>query len=172
MNLKYQKVTNDNWEIAFNIQKILWPNTPDYNNFIDKSNNSKDDYISFIVYNNNTPVGITGFYVENIDKKTIWLDWFGILPEFRNQGLGKKVLINTINYCKKLNKFEYFRAETTFWEGRPAISLYDDVMHFKEHYTIEGQNNSLIYTFSFNGEKELWNNRYLDLNQYYGQLKD
>lgn len=29
MNLKYQKVTNDNWEIAFNIQKILWPNTPD-----------------------------------------------------------------------------------------------------------------------------------------------
>lgn len=45
-------------------------------------------------------------------------------------------------------------------------------MHFKEHYTIESQNNGLIYTFSFNGEKELWNNRYLDLNQYYGQLKD
>lgn len=166
-NLKYIKVNRNNKEIAFDIQKTIWKDNPDYNNFIDKSENSKEDYISFIVYKNNSPIGITGVYVEDIDKTTIWLDWYGILPEYRNKGYGRTVLLDTIKYCKNLNKFEYFRIETNFWEGRPAISLYDDVMHYKENYTIEGHTNCLIYTYSFNGIKNLWDNKYLGLNEYY-----
>lgn len=173
--LKYEQVTINNIEIAYDIQKNEWKDSPDKDNFIRKSSNLKEDNVSFIVYYKNIPIGITGVYSENIDKNSIWLDWFCIIPEFRNKGFGKQVLIDTINYARSLNKYSYFRAETTYWEGRPAISLYDNVMHLKEKYTAEdtGKNKvTLIYTYCFTEKKDYWNNKYLGLNDYYGNLKN
>ena len=92
----------------------------------------------------------------------------------RQKGFGKKILLDTIEYCKKLNKYEYLRLDTTYWEGRPAILLYDKVMTFKEKYTIEDKetsNNWWIYTYSLKGKKEFWNNKYLDLSNYYDEIK-
>ena len=173
MNLKYEIVTTENIDIAFEIQKELWPEEPDYNNFLTKSQNYRDYKVSFIVYKDNLPIGITGVFVEEIDKETIWLDWYGILPKYRNNGYGKQILLDTINYCKSLNKYEYLRLDTTFWEGRPAIYLYDEVMTFKEKYTAEDEEKShnwYIYTYSLNGKKEPWGNRYLGLCEYYNKL--
>lgn len=172
--LKYKQITNENLEIAYNIQKNEWENEPDKQNFIDKANNVKKDNISFIVYYKNIPIGITGVYTEDIDKNSIWLDWFCIVPEYRKMGLGEQILRDTIEYAKRLEKFLYFRAETTYWEGRPAISLYDKVMNMKEKYTVENKNSdktTLIYTYNFTDKSERWNNRYLGLNDYYTKLK-
>jgi len=47
-------------------------------------------------------------------------------------------------------------------------------MHRKEEYTVENKktdNPTLIYTYNFTDKSELWNNRYLDLNDYYEGLK-
>lgn len=38
-----------------------------------------------------------------------------VLPEYRRKGYGKKVLLDTIHYCKKLNKYNYFRVDTTYY---------------------------------------------------------
>ena len=81
--LKYVQVTNENFEIAYNIQKEQWKNEADKENFIDKANSFKTDNISFIVYYKDIPIGITGVYTEDIDKDSIWLDWFCVLPEYR-----------------------------------------------------------------------------------------
>lgn len=172
--LKYVQVTNENFEIAYNIQKEQWKNEADKENFIDKANNFKTDNISFIVYYKDIPIGITGVYTEDIDKDSIWLDWFCIVPEYRKMGLGEQILRDTIEYARGLNKFLYFRIETTYWEGRPAVLLYDKVMNMKEKYTVESKNSdkiTLIYTYNFTDKTEYWNNRYLGLNDYYTSLK-
>ena len=174
--LKYIQVTKKNLEIAYNIQKNVWKEYPDKQNFIIKANNPKDDNIAFIVYYEDVPIGITGVYTENIDKNSIWLDWFCVKEEYREQGFGEQILLDTIEYARKLEKFLYFRVETTYWEERPAISLYDKIMPIKEKYTMEDTKkhcrNTLIYTYNFTDKTELWNNRYLDLNNYYMNLKE
>lgn len=173
--LKYIQVTNENLDIAYNIQKNEWKDNPDKQNFIDKANKFKEDYTAFIAYYKDIPIGITGVYTEEIDKDSIWLDWFCVVPEYRKMGFGEQILRDTIEYAKKIGKFLYFRAETNYWKGRPAVSLYDKVMNVKEVYTAENKNAekpTLIYTYNFTEKSELWNNRFLGLNDYYSNLKN
>lgn len=93
------------------------------------------------------------------------------MPEHRRKGYGKKVLLDTIEYCKKLNKYDYFRLDTTYYENRPALILYDQVMQLREDYTIEDavdyKNHFIIYSYSLGDKLEPWNNRYLGLRDYY-----
>ena len=88
MTLNYKKIDKDNIDIAYNIQKNIWPEDPDYNDFLDKIKNPSDDNISWLIYDNDKIIGITGVYVEDIDNESIWLDWFAILPEYRRKGYG------------------------------------------------------------------------------------
>ena len=67
------------------------------------------------------------------------------------------------------------RLDTTYWDGRPAISLYDSIMTFKEMYDAEDtdfSHNWWIYTYSLKGKREHWNNRIIGLSEYYNNLKD
>lgn len=173
--LKYDPVTKENRNIAFSIQKTLWPDDPDYYYFVEKSENNKVDNVAFLVRLGKEYIGITGVEVDD-DPESIWLGWFGILEPFRRNGYGKQILLDTIEYCRRLNKYEYFRLDTTYWKNRPALYLYDEVMTFKESYTKEDseniKHNYLIYTYSFHGKKKLWNNRYLGLNTYYEKCKE
>lgn len=97
------------------------------------------------------------------------------MPEHRKKGYGEKVLLDIIQYCKKLNKFDAFRIEVTYYENRPALFLYDKVMQLREEYTIEDtdtiKRNTIIYSYSLNGKVEAWNNKYLGLTEYYNNLK-
>lgn len=172
--IRYIQLTNENLEIAYNIQKEQWDDFPDKQNFINKANNPQKDYISFIAYYNDMPIGITGVYTEPIDKDSIWLDWFCVVPEYRKMGFGEQILVDTIEYAREIGKFLYFRVETNYWKGRPAVVLYDKVMSVKELYTAENKNAdkpTLIYTYNFTDKCELWNNRYLGLNEYYDNLE-
>lgn len=76
----------------------------------------------------------------------------------RKKGYGKKGLLDTIQYCKELNRYNSFRVDTTYYENRPALILYDKVMQLKEDYTIEDakdyKNNFIIYSYSLNGKLE------------------
>lgn len=172
--LTYVQIDKDTLDIAYNIQKEIFPDDPDYDDLYDKAINSLDDNCFFIVYFKNDLIGITGVDVYREYPDTIWLDWFGILPKYRRNGFGEEVLLDTIEYCKKLNKYKSFRVETTYYENRPAVFLYDKVMKIKEEYTIEDtkdkKRHTLIYTYPLIGEVELWNNRYLGLGDYYGNL--
>lgn len=80
-------------------------------------------------------------------------------------------MIDTIEYARALNNFLYFRIETTYWKDRPTLILYDKIMPFKEKYTAEDTDtysyNRLIYTYNYTNKKEMWNNRFLGLNDYY-----
>lgn len=173
-NLKYEILDINNLDIAFKIQKETWPEDPDYDDLYDKAVNTSDDNCFFLVYDNKNLIGITGVDVDERFPDTIWLDWFAILPEFRKKGYGTKVLLDTIEYSRKLKKYKFFRVDTTYYECIPAIFLYDKIMHLKEEYTLEdtptNKNDFLIYTYSFVKNIEPWNNRYLGLREYYDNL--
>ncbi len=170
-NLKYELLNLKNLDVAFKIQKEIWPDDPDYEDLFDKATKTETDNCFFLVYDKETLVGITGVDVYEEYPDTIWLDWFAILPEHRRKGYGRKVLLDTIEYCKNLNKYDYFRLDTTYYENRPALILYDQVMQLKEDYTIEDtvdyKNYFIIYSYSLCDKLEPWNNRYLGLRDYY-----
>lgn len=173
--LKYIIVNSNNLEIAFKIQKETWPDAVDYDDLQDKAVNTKNDNCIFLVYDKEKLIGITGVDVYRQYPESAWLDWLVILPEYRKRGYGEKVLLDTIQYCKKLNKFDAFRIEVTYYENRPALFLYDKVMQLREEYTIEDtdiiKRNTIIYSYSLNGKLEAWNNKYLGLTEYYNNLK-
>ncbi len=174
-NLEYVKINLNNLEKAYEIQRQEWPDDPDYKDLYDKAINSKDDNVEFLVYEGKKLIGITGVDVFDNFKDSIWLNWFTILPKFRRKGYGEKVLLDTIEYCKNLNRYNNFRIDTTYYKDRPALFLYDKVMELKEEYiiedTIDHKNNFLIYTIGLNGKAELWNNKYLGLRKYYDSCK-
>lgn len=133
---------------------------------------NKPEESSFIVFCGYNPIGITGTYVESIDDETIWLDWYGVLEKYRRKGFGKDILEDTINHCINLDNYNYLRLDTTFWEGRPAINLYDSIMDLKEEYTIEAAEtkkyNTIIYTYNL---KKTNYTKPLGLNEYYENCK-
>ena len=65
--------------------------------------------------------------------------------------------------------------KSTWYENRPALYLYDDVMDLREEYTVENtdtiKNNFIIYTYGLNKKAEYWNNKYLGLREYYDNCK-
>ena len=174
--LIYEKINLDNLNIAYEIQKNIWKDEPDYDDLYDKATDAKDDNCFFIVHDKDNIIGITGVDVYREYPDTIWLDWYAILPEYRRKGYGEKVLLDTIMYCKNLNRFNVFRIETTYYKDRPVLFLYDKVMQSKAEYTAEDTDdkklNVLIYSYSLNGKIELWNNKYLGLTKYYEKLKE
>ncbi len=46
----------------------------------------------FLIKKRNIVIGICGLYSMDHDTDELWLGWFGILPEYRNKGIGKIVL--------------------------------------------------------------------------------
>ena len=153
--LEYVELNLDNLDIAYKIQKETWPTDPDYEDLYDKATNTKEDNAIFLVYDKKDLIGITGVDVFSEYPDTIWLDWFTILKKHRKKGYGTKVLLDTINYCKQLKKYDVFRVEVTHYEKRPTLYLYDKVMQLKEEYTLEdtktSKTNTLIYSYSLNG---------------------
>lgn len=96
-DLKYVLVDLTNFDIAYEIQKNTFLEDPDYEDLHEKAVNPLDDNCFFLVYDNETLIGLTGVDVWREYPDTIWLDWFTILPEHRLKGYGRKVLLDTIN---------------------------------------------------------------------------
>ncbi len=172
--LTYKIVDLNNLNTAYEIQMNTWPDDKDYNDLYDKAINTKDDNCMFLVYDKDILVGLTGVDVFEEYPDTIWLDWFTVLEKYRRKGYGEKILLDTIKYCKDLTKYSAFRVETTYYENRPALFLYDKVMQIKEDYTIEDtankKNNTIIYSYGLKGKVQSWNNRFLGLREYYDKL--
>ena len=172
-NIEYVKLDSYNFEHAYQVQKLIWDDDPDYQCFYNKAMNPSIYDTCFLVYLGADLIGITGTYIEDFDTESIWLDWFGILPEYRGNGYGETILLDTIRYCQSFDKFAYFRLDTTYWEDRPAIGLYDKVMDLKEKYTREDteeiDHHYLIYTYNLKRTNytKPWNNRFIGLVDYY-----
>ena len=99
----FVKIEQENLELACQIQNKIFPEEDARQNFIEQIN--KDPYRKemdyYIVYFENTPIGVTGIYSYNEYPEDAWLGWFGILEEYRNKGYGGIVLDKTIELARK-----------------------------------------------------------------------
>ena len=119
-------------------------------------------------------VGIIGIYQYKNYKKDVWLNWFGVLPEFRQKGIGTLALLEIIRIAKSLG-YEHLRLFSYRSHGK-AHGIYRKNLEIEEEYTNELDKETLskqgeckIFSFSLDGKKvEPWNSKYIDLT---GDLK-
>lgn len=81
--MKFEKICNDNLELACKIQNEIFSDENGRQNFIEQIN--KDPYRKemayYIVFRNDIPIGVTGIYSYHEYPSDTWLDWFGILDK-------------------------------------------------------------------------------------------
>lgn len=171
--LTYQKVDTSNLPVLLEALHQVWPHKEPHPDYLEKATYADDDAnVSWLIYHGDQLVGLTGVFAFDPDEpsydqgETIWMDWFAILPEFRRHHFGSQVLQDTIEYCRQLERFKYFRLDTTYFPGRPAVLLYDKVMSLREEYVAEDtqskKQNYLIYSCSLSGSPiKPWDNRFL-----------
>lgn len=174
--LEYHPVTLATLPILIETYSQVWPQKTLDHDCLEKPLYPEDPTnVSWLIYHHGELIGIVGVYTFDPDEsgydcgESIWMDHFAILPMFRRRGFGRQVIQDVINYCFGLKRFKYFRLDTTYFPGRPALFLYDSVMTLREDYTAEDTPNKcqhyLIYSYSL--ERGLpvkpWDNHQLNL---------
>lgn len=173
-------VDKNNYKKAIEIQKLIFPNENGTLNILASLNrqwfinntglNYVDDHVQYYLAKvDDIYVGITGLYYYDSDNA--WLGWFGILPEYRHQGLGRRLLRKTIHLATTMN-FKYMRLYTDFIANYDAIILYEKEGFVGEKYTCEKlQYDCRIYSKSLTDHPvDLWNNQNLNLS-YQSELE-
>lgn len=119
--LTLKKVTKRNSDLAKQLQAAIFPNEK-YPMQVDigiETNNP----VNFIAFNGETPVGIVGYYKEPELPEHLIINWFGVLPEFRNLGYGSTILRWLIKSSKKRQEF-YLTTYTEKGVNDASIELY------------------------------------------------
>ena len=168
--INFIKISQDNLNLACEIQNNIFPKEDARQNFIEQIN--KDSYRKEmdynIVYLENTPIGVTGIYSYNEYPNDAWLGWFGILEEYRRKGYGGIVLDKTIELARKkgyinfrLYTDEHAKSAHKLYESRGLIKEKYDNKDDRDEYFI-----SDIYSVSLTQKSiDLWNNKILGLKE-------
>lgn len=135
-----------------------------------------DDHVKYyLAYLSGHPIGITGLYYQPGDTEEMWVAWFGVLSEYRNQGYGSSILNWTMDEALRQGR-KTIRLYTDMIECKDAITLYEKLGFHGEKYSAEDLSYD-CYIFSkslINEEISLWNNQFLGLAQQssYEQMDD
>ena len=117
----------------------------------------------------NCYVGISGIYREPCDDESVWLGWFGILPEFRRKGYASQAL-KLFEEAAKNRGFNCARLYTDA-DDIPARRLYEKMGYTGEDYCCPSDPASIkyqlkIYSKSLDAHPvKKWNNRNLNLEE-------
>lgn len=170
--LTYENLTLENLSKAIRIQAAIFPHENDED--ILRCSCTRDgkeiqglfNYSEFwLVKNGENYIGLTGLYAYSKYPKDAWLNWFGILPEYRCHGFGHQVLRWTMDQAKEKG-YEQLHLYTEIGDNDDAISFYRHLKFPEERYTAEKNvKNLIIFNTSTAPEKQtiLWNNKNLFL---------
>lgn len=165
--LKYTKVTKDNIAGAIDIQqKIFHEHMP--LELLESINNEKLGLYPwsefYLVSKDDIYIGLTGLYGYDQYPDDVFMDWYGVLPQFRRHGYGKEILFETIKMAKE-KKFRTFRLYTEVGDNDAAIALYRKIKMHEEPYTLEiGVKNMVMFSYPLTDMPlEKWKNRYIGI---------
>lgn len=170
MKLKYELIDANNINLATSIQHTIFPDECAYVHYKYSIDTNYKRNMYYIIRWNEIPVGIIGLYTnEEIDEESIWLGWFGILPELRSRGFGRQSILDIIEKAKTFNK-KYFRLYTDDDGDSAARPLYRSVMQICEQYKnvndYNYEGNCYIYSYSLCSEKvKPWNDKFINLKE-------
>ena len=167
--LLYYEITNENLDIAINIQNTIFPDYSAKVNYIEaikKITNNK----YYLLSDGREYVGITGIYSYIIDPESAWLGWFGILEEYRNKGYGRQALLIYEKMAMEKG-YRYARLYTDKYDNDMALHFYRSNDYIFEDYLNEEDSASLRFPIligskALDGSKvEPWNNRNIELTE-------
>jgi len=170
--INFKKIDKDNLELACKIQNEIFPKEDARQNYIEQINKAsyRKEIDYYIVYNGNTPIGVTGIYSYPEYSNIAWLGWFGILEKFRNNGYGSIALDKTIELAKvkgyrefRLYTDEYATIAHKLYASRGLIKELYDNPNDKDKYI-----DAKIYIYSKNLDNSpisKWNNKLLGLKE-------
>ena len=170
--IKYEKLTYDNLDIATKIQNEIFPEEDGRTNYLEAI--EKDSYRKemeyYIAYVNDKPVGVTGLYVYHEYPTDAWLGRFGVLEKYRNHGYGGKILDKTISLAKDKG-YKNFRLYTDEY-AKDAHKLYSSRGLIKELYDNPDDKDLYIeadiYIYSkslTDSPVSLWNNKNIGIKE-------
>lgn len=171
MILKYEKINKNNIIIASKIQYEIFPNSSAYLEYLKEAQNETSDLpISFLVFENDIPIGVVGLYDIPKYSDTIWLSWFGVLENYRSKGYGSQIFKDIIKEAKKYNK-DFLRLFTYEVWNREAQNFYKKHMQNEEYYTNENddqydikEGKCKIFGYSLCDKPiSYWNNKFIDI---------
>ena len=117
----------------------------------------KDSDYALVKNENDEVIGTIGYY-HNKDTKNCWINWFGILKEYRNKGYGEITLKTFERYIQDKEGIENFYLYTGKEVNKEACRLYKKCGYTmqKEVFTKEGENDIVIMGKSVIGEYKYW----------------
>lgn len=168
--LSFVKLNKTNYQDCLNIKHQLFPESKsdeDYENYFRKNFHCK----YYIVYQDSKPCAIAGWYDFDGNKTDAFMGWFGVMPDFRNQGIGSKTFDFILDKVIK-KKYNYFRVYTDKVVNEESVCLYLKKEMIMENYSYSDNlgktGNFVVFTkvLKSNG-KDLWNNRPLNEDSNY-----
>ena len=125
---------------------------------------------TYLIKWKNKNVGIIGLYLLPKYKNTVWLNWFGVLPEYRKQGIGTCALFKIISLARNLGYKEFRLVTYELWNNQ-AQHIYQKTMQIAEYYTNKNdwlyaikRGRAMIFSSSLVDKTvSKWNNKYVDL---------
>lgn len=113
--MRLEKIAEDNLSVAIDTAYKIFPYENHENGFWPEIaykmsiKENKENFAYYLAYDVKTIVGITGYYppenyIQERGKDGIWLGWFGVVPEQRNKGYGKQILIETTKIISNLGQ--------------------------------------------------------------------
>ena len=172
--MEFRKITKDNLAIASKVQNEIFPMEDGTENFIEciEKNPYRKEMDYYLVYVGNVPMGVTGIYSYHEYPEDAWLAWFGVLPNFRNQGYGGLIFDWTVLLAKekgyqslRLYSDETFRDAHQLYKKKGMISEVYDNPEDKDPYEPKGL---ITYIFSMSlTDKKIccWNHKKLGLKE-------
>ena len=152
--MKFIPISLKNLYLATEIELKCFDNVPQdcaYANYL-LNINGYETGTYFLVYDKKEIIGVSAYYEEKdeaYEKDTAWVGWYGVLPEKRNQGYGRKILMETFEIMEKLG-YKFCRLYTSSSDNNfIAKHLYDTIFDFKQPYNKEKNFNFIIYSKAF-----------------------
>jgi GNAT superfamily N-acetyltransferase len=71
------------------------------------------DLSFFLLYKDGCPAGVTGYYNLHGHEEDAWLDWIGVLPEYRGGGVGMRIANESFRIAAERFDVRNFRIWTT-----------------------------------------------------------
>lgn len=157
--------------IQYEIFNKYWCGYADYIKELKSRENNLP--VSYIIKYKRKNVGIVGLYELKDYPDVIWLNWLGILPEYRNLGIGTEALFKIIKIAKTYNRKEFRLVTYKVWNSK-AQRIYEKTLKIAEPYKNEydwqkgiKEGKAMIFSSSLDNRGcriKKWNNKYIDLN--------
>lgn len=160
VDITYKVLDENNIDLAIKLQEEIFAEDKKSLEYFNQTVHADNPNIKYyLAYLNKEVIGITGYYELAEYPDDIFIGRFGILPNYRNNGLGKRLFLDTINMVYRLDK-KFLRIIVNDHIRLSIEPLCKEYMDTWESYDEE----TIIYSKNLTHEEmPKWNKRYLDI---------